>query len=188
MGVELNKVKDALQRKIQQTGQPFLTTESLLEAIIGRDEYESDHDSDSDEDNDEDTFSSRMRSFPRHSINAYNPPLCNGAGSTSTSEASSSSSAEHSSGSGDEQEPTQLTNPSRNNKPPASRTPSGDSGVSTMSSEAGDERLSDILVSPTSSIISDDNRISKQLSNDKNSNTDECATSVSSTSPENKGN
>jgi baculoviral IAP repeat-containing protein 2/3 len=54
MGMEVGKVKGALQRKLQQTGTPFLTTEALLEAVLGRDpEYESDSDS-SEDGNDED--------------------------------------------------------------------------------------------------------------------------------------
>jgi len=78
MGMELGKVKGALQRKIQQTGQPFLTTESLLEAILGRDpEYESDPDDDDYEedreyeDEDEDEI---MSGLPRPRIRRRSVP------------------------------------------------------------------------------------------------------------------
>ncbi|XP_021948642.1 baculoviral IAP repeat-containing protein 7 isoform X2 [Folsomia candida] len=129
MGMELSKVKAALQRKIQQTGQAFLTTESLLDAVLRRDpEYESDQDTDNDDDDDVP---------PRRRCPPLNVSLFNGSGSAGTSEASSSSSAEHSSGS-DEESPTTST--PRIVKSPASRSASGDSGVSTMSSENGEDQ------------------------------------------------
>jgi len=34
IGLELEHVKEALRRKIQQTGQPFPTTEALVEAVL----------------------------------------------------------------------------------------------------------------------------------------------------------
>jgi hypothetical protein len=193
MGMEISKVKGALQRKIQQTGQPFLTTEALLEAVLGRDEYESDHDTDTDEDNYEDEdVSSRTRPYTRRSVN-YNIPQFTGTGSISTSEASSSSSAEHSSSSGDEQETTSNPPiPTRSQKTPASRSASGDSGVSTMSSEAGDERQveSDEPSSLNCPSSRDVKGISQKSTSEKNSNESnhlmgEC---VSLEGSENKGN
>lgn len=141
MGIELGKVKSALQRKIQQTGQPFLTTESLLEAVLGRDaEYESDPDTDYDEENDEEEDVMPRR--PHCALKSLNVSLFSGAGSVGTSEAGSSSSAEHSSG---EESPTSSVPP--NVKQTASRSNSGDSdsGLSTMSSENGEENRLETL-------------------------------------------
>ncbi|ODN01677.1 Death-associated inhibitor of apoptosis 2 [Orchesella cincta] len=144
MGMELGKVKGALQRKIQQTGQPFITTEALLEAVLGRDsEYESDSDSDTDEhDEDEDLSPApRQRACPRPNNTSTSMTMTsfNGVGSGSSAEASSSSSAEHSCGSGDEESlPTSTTAAVRQPKPKtvANRCASGDSGVGSVVTES----------------------------------------------------
>jgi len=140
MGMEVGKVKGALQRKIQQTGQPFITTESLLEAILGWNyEYESDPDSDIEEDNDEDE---RRRPVPRMriSVAGANNRAAFSAQESSSAEASSSS-AEHSSGSGDEDMTTESNETIV--KTPANRTPSGDSGIAVSNGTSSDEEHHD---------------------------------------------
>ncbi|OXA38549.1 baculoviral IAP repeat-containing protein 7 [Folsomia candida] len=102
MGMELSKVKAALQRKMQQTGHAFLTTESLLDAVLRRrdPEYDSEPDTDDDDDDDDDVLPPRR----------YCPPASffNGPSSTGTSPQASSSSSS-SGGSGDETSPTTCT-------------------------------------------------------------------------------
>lgn len=135
--MELAKVKGALQRKIQQTGQPFLTTEALLEAVLGRDsEYESDSDTETDEHDEEENLSPAPRQRPSHRPNNTASSLTyNGTGSGSSAEASSSSSSENSSGSGDEETITATSSKAPKPKVPATRCGSGDSGVECITTE-----------------------------------------------------
>jgi baculoviral IAP repeat-containing protein 2/3 len=145
MGMEVGKVKGALQRKLQQTGTPFLTTEALLEAVLGRDpEYESDSDSSEDGNDEDEDLAPARNTASNINTSAAATLLARYAQSSSAAQESNSmdvsppaaatltpSSSVESSSSGDE-DVVGL-------KPTTCRSLSGDSGTCSAGNSSGEE-------------------------------------------------